>query len=356
MILDTVKVSLPAVIAFWIGIGFTPILTSFLYKKQMWKKKSGKFDLDGKETTFFNTIHKEREVGIPRMGGIVIWFSAFLTISGIWLISKIFPGELTTKMDFLSRDQTWIPFSALILGSLVGLIDDYLEIKNRNGKSNGGLSLKKRIVMVVIIGLLVGAWFYFKLGVQGINLPVWGIFEIGWLFIPFFALVTLALYSGGIIDGIDGLAGGILTIIFSAYGVIAFSLEQVNLAAFSATIAGAILAFLWFNIPPARFYMSETGTMGLTITLSIVAFTTDALGGGYGILVLPIIAFPLLATSLSDIIQIASKKIRGKKVFLAAPIHHHFEAIGWPSYKVTMRFWVIAVIFALIGVILALSL
>src|SRR3989344_7664156 len=152
MIIDTVKVSLPAVIAFWIGIGFTPILANFLYKNQMWKKKSGKLDLDGKEATFFNELHKEKEVGIPRMGGIVIWFSAVLTISGIWFISKIFPGELTIKLDFLSRDQTWIPFFALILGSLVGLIDDYLEIKNNNEKGNGGLSLKKRIITVIIIG------------------------------------------------------------------------------------------------------------------------------------------------------------------------------------------------------------
>ncbi|TSC60889.1 MAG: phospho-N-acetylmuramoyl-pentapeptide transferase [Parcubacteria group bacterium Gr01-1014_107] len=188
----------------------------------------------------------------------------------------------------------------------------------------------------------------------GVNLPWWGELYMGWLFIPFFALVTLAIYSGGVIDGIDGLAGGVMATIFSAYAVIAFSLEQINLAAFCAMLSGSILAFLWFNIPPARFYMSETGTMGLTITLSIVAFMTDTLGGGFGITVLPIIAFLLVITSLSNIIQVASKKFRGKKVFLIAPLHHHFEAIGWPPYKVTMRFWVIGVIFALIGVILAL--
>lgn len=357
MIVDIVKISLPAVISFCVGIGFTPILTNFLYKKKMWKKRSGKVDMNGKETTLFNQIHKDREVGIPRMGGIVIWFSAAFTIGGMWFASVILPIELTVKMDFFSRDQTWIPFFALILGSLVGLIDDYLEVNNEESKNgNGGLSLKKRISIVVLIGLLVGSWFYFKLGVSGINIPFWGIFELSWFFIPFFAIITLGLYSGGVIDGIDGLAGGILATIFAGYSVIAFSLEQINLAAFCAMLTGAILAFLWFNIPPARFYMSETGTMGLTITLAIVAFMTDALGEGYGILVLPIIAFPLVATSLSNIIQISSKKFRGKKVFLLAPIHHHFEALGWPSYKVTMRFWVIGVIFALTGVILALSL
>jgi phospho-N-acetylmuramoyl-pentapeptide-transferase len=358
MFIDTVKIVLPPVIAFWIGIGFTPILTTFLYKNKMWKKKSGKIGLDGSETTLFNKIHQEKEVGTPRMGGIVIWFSATVTIVGIWFVSKIFPTEITQKIDFLSRDQTWIAFFAMILGSLVGLVDDYLEIKGGSEKANGngGLSLKKRLFTVTTIGLLAGLWFYLKLDVSGINLPWWGILELGWLFVPFFALVTLAIYSGGVIDGIDGLAGGIMATIFAAYSVVAFSLEQINLAAFCAMISGSILAFLWFNIPPARFYMSETGTMGLTMALAIVAFMTDTLGNGFGITLLPIIALPLVATSLSNIIQVTSKRFRGKKVFLIAPIHHHFEAIGWPPYKVTMRFWVIGVIFALIGVILALTL
>ena len=354
MILDTVKVFLPAVIAFILGIAMTPIVAGFLYKHQMWKKKAGKIAYDGKEATVFNGLHKEKEVGTPRMGGMIIWLSAFLTILGIWIISKISPSEAILKIDFLSRDQTWLPFFTLIIGSLVGLIDDFLETKGSVEKISMGLSLKKRLLVVGLIGALIGFWFFFKLDVRGINIPGWGIFELGWLFIPFFALVTLAIYSGGVIDGIDGLAGGIFAIIFSAYTAIAFTLNQINLAAFCAMLTGAILAFLWFNIPPARFYMSETGTMGLTLTLAVVAFITDTLGGGYGIIVLPIIAFPLVATTLSNIIQITSKKFRGKKVFLVAPIHHHFEALGWPAYKVVMRFWVIGVIFAFIGVILTL--
>ena len=164
----------------------------------------------------------------------------------------------------------------------------------------------------------------------------------------------VALYSSGVIDGLDGLSGGIFGIVFTAYAGIAFYQQQINLAAFCLAIVGGILAFLWFNIPPARFYMSETGTMALTITLAIVAFITDYLGSGYGVLVLQIIAFPLVITVASNIIQVVSKKFRGKKVFLVAPIHHHFQALGWPSYKVVMRYWVIGIIFALLGVVLAL--
>jgi len=160
--------------------------------------------------------------------------------------------------------------------------------------------------------------------------------------------VTLATFSGGVIDGIDGLSGGVFASIFAAYGGIAFFRGQIDLAAFCAVIAGAILAFLWFNIPPARFYMSETGTMGLTVALTTVAFLTDSVA------VLPIIGFLLVVESASVIIQFASKRWRGKKVFLVAPVHHHFEAIGWPGYKVTMRFWVISVVFAIVGIVAAL--
>ncbi len=356
MIIDIVKVFLPSVIAFVIGIAFTPLLTNFLYKHKMWKKKAGKIGPDGRETPIFNELHKHKEVGTPKMGGIVIWFSAFVTIVGIWFIARIMPTDLTSKIDFLSRNQTWIPLFTLITGSLVGLLDDFMEIKGSRDHIAGGLSLKKRLVVVALIGFMCSLWFYFKLDVSSIGLPGnLGAIELGWLFIPFFMVVMMAIYSGGVIDGIDGLAGGIMAIIFGAYGGIAFYQQQINLAAFCALVVGSILAFLWFNIPPARYYMSETGSMGLTVTLTVVAFMTDTLGGGYGILVLPIIAAPLILTSLSSSIQLLSKKFRnGKKVFLVAPIHHHFEAIGWPAYKVTMRFWIIGVIFAILGVILGL--
>ena len=353
MIIDIVKVFVPAALAFFIGIGITPIVTYYLYKHKAWKKKAGKTGLGGGGTPIFNSLHKDKEVGIPRMGGIVIWASSFITIISIWAISKIFPGEITQKLDFLSRNQTWIPLFTLMVGSLVGLVDDIYEISSKM-KRVGGLPLKVRLLIVGAVALFVALWFFLKLDIATIGMPFIEDLNIGLLFIPFFILVTLALYASGIIDGIDGLSGGVFAIIFAAYSGIAFYQQQIDLAAFSAMIAGGILAFLWFNIPPARFYMSETGTMGLTITLAVVAFMTDSLGGGYGVLVLPIVAFPLVITVLSDIIQVLSKKFRGKKVFLVAPIHHHFEALGWPGYKVTMRFWVISVIFAIIGMILAL--
>lgn len=347
---DILKILTPAIIAFCIGILITPLLTRFLYKHEAWKQKPGKQTLEGSEAVEFNKLHKEREREVPRMGGVVIWVSACITIFGIWAISSLWPTTETMKFDFLSRSQTWIPLFALGIGAIVGLANDILDIYF----DGNGLSLKRRLFVVITVSLFIGWWFYEKLDITAIGIPFAQPFEIGWLVIPFFVLVSLALYASGIIDGIDGLAGGVFAMIFTAYSVIALAQNQIDIAAFSAMIVGAILAFLWFNIPPARFFMTETGTMALTLTLATIAFMTDTLGDGVGIAVLPVIGFLLVATVASVLIQEFSKHFLKKKIFRVAPLHHHFEAIGWPSTKVTMRYWVLGAVFSFLGVILAL--
>ena len=203
------------------------------------------------------------------------------------------------------------------------------------------------VASVILIGFAISLWFYFKLEATTIHIPFWGEFDLGLWFIPFFITVMLGTFSTSVIDGMDGLAGGIMATIFTAYGVIAYFNNQIDLAAFCAVLGGAILAFLWFNIPPARFYMGETGILSLTVTLSVVAFLTDS------VLFLPIIAVPLVATTLSNIIQITGYKYFNKhRVFKIAPLHHHFEALGWSREKIVMRYWVIAVVCAIIGTIL----
>lgn len=350
MLIDVVKVFLPTTTAFFIGIALTPVLTHYLYKHKMWKKKPGKVDLNGEATPIFNQLHKEKEVGTPRMGGIIIWFSALITILIFRLIAEFIPLESAQKLEFLSRNQTWLPLFTLVAASGLGLIDDIMQVRGDASKLiPSGLSFRNRLLVVTAIGLLGGWWFFTKLGVDSITIPFNGELFLGAWLIPLFALVMIGLFSSGVIDGLDGLAGGVMAVIFSAYAGIAFFQNQIDLAAFSGVLAGGTLAFLWFNIPPARFYMSETGILGLTTTLTVIAFLTDS------ILILPIIALPLVVTSLSVIIQLSSKKLRrGKKIFNIAPLHHHFESIGWPAYKVVMRYWVISVIVAIIGMILVL--
>jgi phospho-N-acetylmuramoyl-pentapeptide-transferase len=351
-IADIVKVMLPGATAFTVGIIITPLVTHFLYKHRVWKEAGteGKDALDGSAASEFNKLHADRERHVPRMGGIVIWGSALITVLFVTLLAKFVPTATTVKLDFLSRDQTWIPFLTLIIGAMVGFFNDLLDVRG----GGRGLSLKRRLAFVIAMSGIIGWWFYDKLDVTAVGVPFDGALHIGVLVIPLFVLMTLALYASGVIDGIDGLSGGVFASVFAAYAVVAFYQQQINLAAFCAMLVGAILAFLWFNVPPARFFMTETGTMALTLTLSVVAFMTDAMGGGIGISALPLIGFLLVATVASDVIQVVSKKYRGKKVFRVAPLHHHFEAVGWPGYKVTMRYWILSIMFAFVGVIFAL--
>ncbi len=347
--LNVLKVLIPVALSFFIGISITPLLTHYLYKHKMWKKKAGKVDPSGHDTPIFNQLHAHKEVGTPRLGGIVIWGSVLLTVVVLYLLTIFFPSDLAEKLNFLSRNQTWVPFATLLFASLVGLLDDWLEIGGTGGHIAGGMSFKKRLVIVLALGLVIAWWLFAKLDMNTIFIPFFGDLVIGWWIIPLFLLVITALFSSGVIDGLDGLAGGVMATIFASYAVIAFFENQINLAAFCAAVAGGTLAFLWFNVPPARFYMSETGILGLTTTLAVVAFLT------HSVVVLPLIALPLVLTSLSDVIQLSSKKLRGgKKVFRVAPLHHHFEALGWPAEKVVMRYWIISVISAILGVIITL--
>jgi phospho-N-acetylmuramoyl-pentapeptide-transferase len=350
-----IKVFIPAAAAFATGTLGAPLLTHYLFKYKVWKKEVKKTALDGTRAVEFEklrtTVHAGTETKTPRMGGILIWASVAIVTLVLWAAARLFPSTVFARLDFLSRSQTWLPFVTLLAGALVGFINDWLDIRPGGER---GVRVRTRLLFVTVFSGLVGWWFYAKLGMTAVGIPGDGALTIGIFVIPLFILVSLGLYAGGVIDGIDGLSGGVFSAIFMAYAGIAYFQNQYNLAAFSATVAGALFAFLWFNVPPARFWMTETGTMGLTLALAVVAFMTDTPGGGYGIAALPVIALPLVVTVCSNILQVASKRFRGKKLLRIAPLHHHFEAIGWPSYKVTMRYWIIAVMSAIVGMTIAL--
>jgi phospho-N-acetylmuramoyl-pentapeptide-transferase len=265
------------------------------------------------------------------------------------VLANFYPRSFFTTFDFFSRSQTLIPTAALLVGAVIGFLNDFYDVKH----GGTGLSLRIRLGLITILSGTLGWWFYTKLGVASINIPFDGALHLGVFIIPFFILLTIALYASGVIDGIDGLSGGVFASVFSAYAGIALVQEQYHLAAFCATVVGAILAFLWFNIPPARFWMTETGSMALTLCLATIVFMTDSLGEGNGIALLPIAGLPLVATVFSNILQMSYRKATGRKLFRIAPVHHHFEAIGWPSYKVTMRYWIISIICALLSVAIA---
>lgn len=345
------KVLVPSILAFLIGIGITPVLTQYFYKYKMWKR-SPRISADNPEPTSeeFNRNHNTaQEISTPRVGGIIIWLAVIICILLIYLFSIIFPSSLSMKLNFLSRNQTLVPLASLFLAALIGLVDDFIQIFGTGNFAKDSTSYRKiKIFSLILVGFLVSLWFYFKLGKTIIHIPFDGDFNVGVWFIPFFILIMLATFSTSVIDGMDGLSGGIMASIFTAYTIIAFFHNQIDLAAFCAVIAGGIMAFLWFNIPPARFYMGETGMIALTVTLTVVAFLTNT------VLFLPIIALPLVLTSGSVILQITGYKYFNKRrLFKVAPLHHHFEAIGWSREKVVMRYWVIGVVCAILGTILA---
>ena len=355
---NVIKIFILASVATITALSLTPFLTHFLYKYKLWRKEARVKTITGEEAPVFYGLHKEREVKVPRFGGLLICGTTFLVAVFFFILSKIFKDNFwIQKLNFLSRSETWLPLFALVAASILGFFDDLFQVFGKpsqvflqkiwEGKGKyaaGGISFARRLLLVILIGLIGAWWFYYKLDWNTIHVPFLGDFFIGIWYIPLFIIVLLACWSGGVIDGLDGLAGGVFASIFGAFSIIAFTQGKFDLAAFSAVITGSVFAFLWFNIPPARFYMSETGTLGLTATLTVVAFLTDSVA------VLPIIAGLLVIESASVILQLLSKKIRKKKIWLCTPIHHHFEAKGWPPYKVTMRFWIIGIVLAIIGV------
>lgn len=345
---DIATILIPTVIAFLVGALMTPAILKALYKYKMWRRQELVQSVDGRPAPITKKLNNDAQRQVPRMGGLAIVVAVLATTLICALISRLGDGELITGINLVSRTETWLPLFALAGGFVIGFLDDLIVAKDcLSGRLKryigGGLPLGWRILVVAAIGVCCGWWFFVKLGVTSVEVPFWQEVEIGWLIIPFIVIVAVATYSGGIIDGVDGLSGGVFATIFSTYASIAFLQGNLDLATFCLVIVGGILAFLWFNVPPASFYMSETGTMALTLTLSIIAFVTDTA------LLLPIIGLPLLWTSLSVILQVLSKKYRGKKLFLVSPYHNHLRAKGWQGPQVTMRYWIVSQVCGISG-------
>lgn len=332
--LQLVRILFLAAIAFIFAFFSTPLLTYFLYKYKL-----GKQIRNNGNTPVFTALHLHKS-GTPTMGGILVWGTLLIFIVLFYYLGKVFPG--LNSLNFFSRSETLLPLAVLLFSALVGLADDWLDIR---GQGKGGLRMKHRLLIYTAIAALGAAWFYFKLDWTTLHIPFWKNMEIGAWYIPFFIFVIVATaFSVNETDGLDGLAGGTLLIAFASFSVISFALGRYDLAAFCGVIIGALLAFLWFNITPARFYMGDTGAMSLGIALGVIALLTNSA------FILPLVGFIFVIESLSVIIQLASKKLRrGKKVFKSAPIHHHFQALGWPEPKIVMRFWMIAGVAAAVG-------
>ncbi len=319
--------------AFGLAMVLTPFYTFFAYKYKFWKQQR-ETDTSGKKIEIFTKLHADKfKRNIPTMAGLVF----VIAISVVTLLFN------------LDRAQTWLPLAALIGGAFVGLIDDIINLRS-HGKGAAGMRSWVKFTLIALGGLLLGWFFFAKLGATAVYVPFVGNWDLGWFIIPIFAFIVVATGNAvNISDGLDGLSGGLLSTAFGVFAVIALLQGNFGIAGFCVTILGALLSYLWFNIYPARFFMGDVGSFALGVALGVVAMLTNSL------FILPVIGIVFVIEAGSSLIQIISKKFFHRKVFISAPLHHHLEAKGWPETKVTMRFWVIGNVAAVLGLILALA-
>lgn len=317
-------------VTFCLAMLLTPVYTFFAYKYKWWKRKRT-HSTTGEILQVVSQL-STRKRNVPTMAGLII-------VVAVTIITYFFNWD---------REQTWLPLAALLGGALVGLIDDIINVRS-DGTGVAGIRAPIKFAMITLVAA-IGAWFfYYKLGYTTIHIPFFADVAVGWWLIPLFILVVVSTSNAvNISDGLDGLAGGLLTSAFGAFGIIAVLQGNFGIAAFCLTIVGALLAYVWFNIPPARFFMGDVGSFSLGTALGVVAMLTNA------IFLLPIIGLVFVIEAGSSLLQITSKRLFHRKIFTAAPVHHHLQMIGWEKTKVTMRFWIIGQVCAAIGVILAL--
>ncbi len=323
-----------------LGLGFfgfalsmllTPIYTTLAYRGQWWKKPR-QSTITGEAAKVFTKLHagKHKRL-IPTMSGIIF----------------VVAVAITTVLFNLERTETWLPLAAFLGAGMIGLVDDVINIRG-SGLGVAGLPSKLKFLLMAMVATVGGWFFYAKLDVTSIHVPFYGDLALGWLIVPLFILVVVATANAvNITDGLDGLAGGLCAIAFATYAFIAFLEGRFGVSGFCMTLVGALLSYTWFNIFPARFFMGDVGSFALGTALGVVAMLTDTL------VLLPLIGIVFVAETGSVILQVASKKLRhGKKIFKISPIHHHFEASGWPEAKVTMRFWVLGQVASVVGLML----
>ena len=318
--------------SFLVSMILTPFYTHVAYKYKFWKKQK-KTTVDGKALPIMTKLHAHKFKRVfPTMAGLV----------GVVAVT------IVTWAFNLDRGQTWLPLAGFLGGSLVGVIDDCINIFG-SGRGAAGLRGPVKFFLISVVGLILGWFFAVKLGWTTILVPFIGSFEVGVVAtMLIFAFAVVATSNAvNISDGLDGLSGGLSMIAYGAFGVIALFQGNMLLFGFCMTVVGWLLSYIWFNVPPARFMMGDTGSFALGAGLGVVAMMTNSF------LLLPVIGLPFVVEAGSSLIQLASKKLFNKKIFLSAPLHHHLEAKGWGEAKIVMRFWIIAGVCAIIGIFAA---
>ncbi len=321
-----------ALAGFLLSMFLTPIYTYVAYKYHFWKKQK-KTTVDGKALPIMTKLHAHKfKRDFPTMAGLI----------------GVISVTLVTWAFNLDRGQTWLPLVGFLGGSFVGVIDDAINIFG-TGRGAAGLRGPVKFLLITAVGLALGWFFACKLGWTDLLIPFIGDIEIGvfGMTIVFAFAVVATSNAVNITDGLDGLSGGLAMLAYGAFGIIALFQGNVLLFGFCMTVIGWLLSYIWFNVPPARFMMGDTGSFALGAGLGVVAMMTNSF------LLLPIIGLPFVIETGSSLLQLMSKKFLGRKIFISAPLHHHLEALGWGEAKIVMRFWILAGVCAILGIFLA---
>jgi len=319
-------------LGFVLSMLLTPVYTKFAYAHKWWKKPR-QDTVSGEKAVIYQKMHAAKHKRhLPTMAGMV----------------SLFALSIVTVLFNLDRGQTWLPLAAAVGAGLVGLLDDLINLHGK-GAGTAGLNFRLKLLLTTFIAAGLSYWFVYKLGYSGVHIPFGGTLSLAapLLFLGFVFVIIAMANAVNITDGLDGLAGGLLVTAFGTLALIAFLQGNFGIAGFCLTLVGVLLSYLWFNIFPARFIMGDVGSFAFGTTLAVVAIMLNAT------LLLPVIGFMFVVEVGSVVVQLLSKKFLKRKVFRSAPIHHHFEAVGWPETKVTMRFWVLGQVFGVIGLLVA---
>jgi phospho-N-acetylmuramoyl-pentapeptide-transferase len=319
---------------------FVPFI-NLLYKISFQRQHQKTQDVFGKLTPIFDKFHRKK-AGIPVGGGLlIIGTTTFLTLLFL-ILMHYFWVPITS--DFPLRQELKILYFTFIMFGFLGLYDDIKKIFRAAGGSFFGLRFRHKLFLQIILALIIGFWLHKNITISIVNIPLLGVLDLGWLYVPFAAFVIVSFTNAyNITDGLDGLAGGILFIALSVFWIISSTALDAPLATFIAVWLGGLVAFLYFNVYPARIMLGDVGSLSFGATLAVIGLLLGK------VIALVIIGGLLVVEVSSSLAQIISKKFFKRKVLKCAPLHLWLQEKGWEEPKIVMRAWLAGIMLAVFG-------
>lgn len=319
-----------------------------LYSWRFQRLRQTTRDAFNKRTPIFDRFH-QKKAGTPVGGGLLIILVTSILFPLSLLLLRYFWVPITS-VHTLGSEVKILLFTFLSFG-LLGLIDD---LKKTFGWTRGrffGLRLRHKLMVEILIATVIGYWLVQDLRIGIFYIPFFGVIQFGWWFIPFAAFIIIAFANAfNITDGLDGLSSGVLMICLTAFWVLSASILDTPMSLFIALWLGGLIAFLYFNVYPARIFLGDVGALSFGATMAVVGLMLGKAPA------LAVIGGVFVIEVASSLVQLLSKKYLGRKLFAAAPLHLWLQYKGWPEPKIVMRFWIVSIVFAIFGLWLALLL